>query len=204
VTPVSRQWPPLIVAAHQPLRMRLRDVAITCLAWLAIVLLLNREVELGLTSYLKDWGLGTLVDRLQLADLGDSLGWYESFAHLYPYLTVVSVLLVFLCGFGIHTLLRQRRALRAPHPRTLSLAREARDAALAHTPSNTGDLVGLGRDEIVSGPDLLAMLNAQDRAALVDVRRLRIAMVEVNSAGHYRIVDGTALLANALGRLQAG
>ena len=55
----------------------------------------------------------------------------------------------------------------------------------------------------MSGPDLLAMLNAQDRAALVAVRRLRIATIEVNSGGHYRIVDGQALLANAPGRLQA-
>ena len=203
--PTERQWPPLVVAASRPLWTRVRDVAVTILAWLALAALLNREIELGLASSLRDYGMGALVDRLPMGELGGRLGWSETVGHLAPYVTVAAFLVAFLCGFGLHTLLRRRRALEAPRPQPLSLAREARHAGLVH-PSAAGhaeDTGGSAADEIVSGPDLLAMLNAQDRAALVAVRRLRIATIEVNSGGHYRIVDGQALLSNAPGRLHA-
>lgn len=202
--PTERQWPPLVVAASRPLWTRVRDVVVTILAWLSLAALLNREIELGLTSYLRDYGMGALIDRLQMGEVGGRLGWSETVRHLAPYVTVAAFLVAFLCGFGLHTLRRRRRALEAPRPRPLSLALEARHAGLVHRSAagNTEDTGGSAGDEIVSGPDLLAMLNAQDRAALVAVRRLRIATIEVNSGGHYRIVDGQALASNAPKRLQ--
>jgi hypothetical protein len=204
VRSTGRQWPPLVIAASRPLLTRVRDVAVTILAWLALAALLNRELELGLASYLRGYGMGALVDRLQLRELGGRLDWSQTIGHLAPYVTVAAFLVAFLCGFGLHTLLRRRRALKAPRPQPLSLAREARHAGLVH-PSAAGNSedTGSAGDEVVSGPDLLAMLNAQDRAALVAVRRLRIATIEVNSAGHYRVVSGQALPSNAPGRLHA-
>jgi hypothetical protein len=205
VRPTGRQWPPLVIAASRPLWTRVRDVVVTILAWLALAVLLNREIEFGLASYLGDYGMGALVDRRQMGELGGRLGWSETVAHLAPYVTIAAFLVAFLCGFGLHTLLRRRRALQAPRPQPLSLAREARQAGLVHRSAagNSQDTGGSAEDEIVSGPDLLAMLNAQDRAALVAVRRLRIATIEVNAGGHYRIVDGQALASNAPKRLQA-
>jgi hypothetical protein len=186
------QWPPHVVAAHQPVWIRIRDFVLTTAMWLLLLALLNNEFELFLGVYLDQVGFGTLLARLGLADPDAKLGWMEFIEHLGPYLIVTLVLLLLLSMFAAYTVLRRRRALGEASPRPLSMARQARYAAL--TPMAVLDGVepmpqraGLGEMPIVDGRGLLAMLNGQDKDTLAEARTLRIAMVNVTADGLYRI-----------------
>jgi hypothetical protein len=213
----ARSWPPLIVGVQRPRWVRLRDLLLTCIAWLALAILLNRELDLGLTVYLDAMGMESYTDDLRSAgfvsrDQGP-LGWsYFSFA-LRPYVLVFLTLFAFLLTFTVHTIIRRTWALRAPSPPPLSFTLEARQAGLA---AGIGDALGTREDrgaarleaksdQIVDGRTLLAMLNNQDELALGDIRKLRVTTVEVRPAGGYLIhagaIDGP--FADAPKRLQA-
>ena len=194
-------WPPLILDARRSRWIYLRDLVLTCLAWLALMILLNRELELGLTVYLDAMGLETYTDELRSAGLVSRdqapLGWsYFGFA-LRPYVLVFLTLFAFLLTFTVHTIIRRARALRAPSP-PLSFMLEARQAGLA---AAVGEALRTGggnfaarleqeSDGIVDNRTLLAMLNDQDQGALRDVRRLRVTTVEIRPGGSYLIHSG--------------
>lgn len=195
-------WPPLILGVRRPWWVRARDVLLTCIAWLALAILLNRELELGLTVYLDAMGMENYTDELRSAGLVSRdqapLGWsYFGFA-LRPYVLVFLTLFAFLLTFTVHTIIRRHRSLRAPSPPPLSFTLEARQAGLA---AGIGDALGarehggaarleVRTDQIVDGRTLLAMLNNQDELALGDIRRLRVTTVEVRPAGGYLIHAG--------------
>lgn len=198
----THNWPPLIVGARRSAWIRIRDVLLTSAAWLALAILLNRELELGLAIYLDAVGLESYSDELRSAGLVSRdqapLGWsYFGFA-LRPYVLVFLTLFAFLLTFAVHTIIRRQRALRAPSPPPLSFSVEARQAGLA---AGLGDALGtredvraahleLGSDEIVDGRTLLMMLNNQDQLALSDIRRLRVTTIEVRPSGGYIIHAG--------------
>lgn len=198
----TRSWPPLIVDVQRPRWVRLRDLLLTCIAWLALAILLNRELDLGLTVYLDAMGLDNYTDELRAAGLVSRdqapVGWsYFGFA-LRPYVLVFLTLFAFLLTFTVHTIIRRQRSLRAPSPPPLSFTLEARQAGLA---AGIGDALGerenggaarleVKTDQIVDGRTLLAMLNNQDELALGDIRRLRVTTVEVRPAGGYLIHAG--------------
>jgi len=195
-------WPPLIVRARRSRLIRIRDVLLTCIAWLALVVLLNRELELGLTVYLDAMGMESFTDELRSAGFVSRdeapQGWsYFGFA-LRPYVLVFLTLFAFLLTFTVHTIIRRTRALRAPSPPPLSFTLEARRAGLAAAVGEAlrtkeGDLAARleHRPEgIVDSRTLLAMLNDQDQWALRDIRRLRVTTVEIRPGGRYLIHDG--------------
>ena len=200
--PTFEVWPPLIVRARRSRWIRTRDCILTCIAWLALVILLNRELELGLTAYLDAMGLQNYTDELRSAGLVSrneaSLGWsYFGFA-LRPYVLIFLTLFAFLVTFTVHTIIRRQRALRTPPPPPLSFSLEAQQAGLA---AMTGKALGTrehdvaarpepATDEIVNGRTLLAMLNSQNQLALSDIRRLRVTTVEVRPNGGYLIHAG--------------
>jgi hypothetical protein len=192
MTQDEERWPPLIVATHQPFWVRGRDFLLTAAMWLLLAAMLNAEFELFLGVYLERLGFDALLYRLGLADFDPKLDWLAFGRHLLPYLIVVLVLIASLTTFAAHTLLRRHRALREAKPRPLSLARQARDAALlpmavrADVVSNERR-AGLGETPVVDGRSLLAMLNGQDKETLAEARALRIAMVDVTADGRYRI-----------------
>lgn len=212
-----KAWPPLIFGVQRPWWVRIRDVLLTCIAWLALAILLNRELELGLTVYLDAMGMENYADELRSAGLVSRdqapLGWsYFGFA-LRPYVLVFLTLFAFLLAFSVHTIIRRQRSLRAPSPPPLSFTLEARRAGLA---AGIGDALGtrevggaprleVKSDQIVDGRMLLAMLNNQDELALGDVRKLRVTTVEVRPTGGYLIhagaIDGP--FADAPKRLRA-
>jgi len=195
----SETWPPLIVNARRSRWIRMRDVVLTCIAWLALAILLNRELELGLATYLDAMGLENYTDELRSAGLVNReqtpLGWsYFGFA-LRPYALVFLCLFGFLLTFAVHTIIRRQKALRAPAPLPLSFTLEAREAALA---TGIGDVLGpragggaarvdLEPHGVVDGRTLLALLNSQDQTALIDIRKLRVTTVEVRPTGGYVI-----------------
>ena len=81
----TRSWPPLIVGVQRPSWVRIRDILLTCIAWLALAILLNRELDLGLTVYLDAMGMESYTDELRSAGLVSRdqapLGWsYFGFA----------------------------------------------------------------------------------------------------------------------------
>lgn len=195
-------WPPLIVRARRSRWIRIRDVLLTCIAWLALVILLNRELELGLTVYLDAMGMESYTDELRSAGFVSRdqapQGWsYFGFA-LRPYVLVFLTLFAFLLTFTVHTIIRRTRALREPSPPPLSFTLEARQAGLAAAVGEAlrakeGDLAARlehGSDRIVDSRTLLAMLNDQDQWALRDIRRLRVTTVEIRPGGGYLIHAG--------------
>lgn len=195
-------WPPLIMGAQKSWWIRIRDVLLTCVAWLALAILLNRELELGLATYLDAVGLETYTDELRSAGLVTRdqapLGWsYFGFA-LRPYVLVFLTLFAFLLTFAVHTIIRRQTALRAPPPPPLSFSLEAWEAGLA---AGIGDALGpreddvaahldLPPDKIVDGRTLLALLSSQDQSALIEIRKLRVTTVELRPGGGYLIHAG--------------
>ncbi len=197
-----KAWPPLIVHARRSRWIRIRDVLLTCIAWLALVILLNRELELGLTVYLDAMGMESYTDELRTAGFVSRdqapQGWsYFGFA-LRPYVLVFLTMFAFLVTFTAHTIIRRTRALRAPSPPPLSFTLEARQAALAAAVGEAlrtkeRDLAARLEDRsdgIVDSRTLLAMLNDQDQWALRDIRRLRVTTVEIRPGGGYLIHAG--------------
>lgn len=187
MTQNAQPWPPLIVAARQPAWIRWRDFALTMAMWLLLAAMLNQEFELFLGVYLEPLGLDALLHRLGVSDLDPKLEWLEFGRRLAPYLVVVFVLVTTLTTFTIHTLLRRRRSLGGASPRPLSLAREAREAALPPMVGSGARSMDIVDETIADASSVLAMLNGQDTAALVAARGLRIALVTVTADGHYRI-----------------
>lgn len=192
MTQNNSPWPPLVVAARQPAWIRARDFLLTAAMWLLLAAMLNREFELFLDVYLERLGFEAVLNRLGLLNFGTKLDWFEFVEHLVPYLVVVFVLVASLTAFAVHTLRRRHRALRDAKPRPLSLARQARHAALPPMTAPAGVAphgrrAGLGETALVDGQSLLAMLNGQDRDTLAEARALRIAVVNVTADGRYRI-----------------
>ena len=195
-------WPPLIVRARRSRCIRIRDVLLTCIAWLGLVILLNRELELGLTVYLDAMGMESYTDELRSAGFVSRnqapQGWsYFGFA-LRPYVLVFLTMFAFLVAFTVHTIIRRTRALRAPSPQPLSFTFEARRAGLAAAVGDSlrtrkGDFdtrLEHGSDGIVDSRTLLGMLNDQDQWALRHIRRLRVTTVEIRPGGGYLIHAG--------------
>lgn len=202
MTTTTETWPPLILDARRSRWIRLRDLVLTCFAWLALLILLNRELELGLAIYLDAVGLESYANELRSAGLLSReqapLGWsYFGFA-LRPYVLVFLALFAFLLTFAAHTIIRRRRALRAPSPPPLSFTLEARQAALAAAVGDAPrtsdrDLAAPlehGSDGVVDSRTLLAMLNDRDQRALTDIRQLRVTTVEIRPGGGYLIHAG--------------
>lgn len=192
----DRQWPPLVVATRKSAWIRGRDFVLTTAMWLLLLALLNNEFELFLGAYLKQLGLGALIVRLGLAEPDAKVDWLEFVRDLVPYLAVAFVLVASLTTFAAHTILRRQRALREAKPRPLSLARQAKHAALPPMAAlvdvaASEQRAGLGGMSVIDGRSLLAMLNGQDKHTLAEARALRIAMVNVTADGHYRIERAT-------------
>lgn len=188
----NSQWPPLVYASRKSIWIRWRDFALTAGMWLIFAAMMNKEFELFFGSYLEAFGVGSLLFSLGIADLGMKLNWAEFVANLAPYVAVIIVLLAGLSTFSIHTLAKRYRSLRATDPAPLSLASQARDAALEPPTGRGGTKTGLltvGLDDtaVVGVRDLLALMNSQEETTLVDVRSLRIAKVKVTADGHYQI-----------------
>jgi hypothetical protein len=192
----ERAWPPLIVAAHKSRWLRVRDFAITAAAWMLFASMLNHEFELVADTGLRRLGLGSLFDRLGVADVAMKFDLFLFLEPLAPYLIVVAALLVFLCGFALHTLLRRHWSLGGPRPPPLSLVRQAWHAALAPMARRPGERnrlprAGLDEGALVDARILLALLNSQDSSTLAAARTLPVAMVEITAAGGYRIERAT-------------
>jgi hypothetical protein len=188
----NRQWPPLVYASHKAAWIRWRDVALTMGMWLIFAAMLNKEFELFFGSYLQPLGLDPLFARLGIFDLGMKLNLMEFVVNLSPYFAVIVVLVAALSTFSVHTLMKRHRSLRSVGPSPLSLASQARDAALESRVADAGPEathlnIGLGDAAPVDGPTLLALIHSQEEAALVDVRSLRIAIVRVTADGKYQI-----------------
>lgn len=195
-------WPPLIMGAQKSRWIRIRDVLLTCVAWLALGILLNRELELGLATYLYAVGLENYTDELRAAGLVTRdqapLGWsYFGFA-LRPYVLVFVTLFAFLLAFTVHTIIRRQHSLRAPAPAPLSFSLEAWEAGLS---AGIGDALGpreddaaahldLPADKIIDSRTLLALLSSQDQSALIEIRKLRVTTVELRPGGGYLIHAG--------------
>lgn len=185
-------WPPLVVAAHRPAWIRVRDFVLTTAMWLLLAAMLNREFELFLDVYLERLGFGAALDRLGLLTFGSKRDWFDVAGHLTPYMFIVFMLVVSLATFAAYTLLRRYRALREAKPRPLSLAQQAREAALppmvARVDVASGER-GMGLDEVavIDERRLLTMLHNVDRDTLATARALRIAMVGVTADGRYRV-----------------
>ncbi len=192
MTQDGKLWPPLIVATDQPGWVRARDFLLTGAMWMLLAAMLNNEFELFLGVYLERLGFDVLLHRLGLADFDPKLDWLAFGRHLLPYWIVIFVLVASLTTFAAHTLLRRHRALREAKPPPLSLARQARYAALPAMAARAGvaareQRAGLNKMAVVDGRSLLAMLNGQEKDTLVEARALRIAMINVTVDGHYRI-----------------
>ncbi|MDI1288305.1 MAG: hypothetical protein PSV46_28260 [Reyranella sp.] len=189
MTQDNSQWPPLIYARHKSVWIRWRDVALTMGMWLIFAAMMNREFELFFGSYLDTLGLDTLLLRFGLGELGMKLNLAEFVANLAPYMAIIVVLLAGLSGFSVHTLTRRYRSLRAANPTPLSLASQAREAALEPTTGHDTVALEVGPRQAlpVDGRTLIDLMNKQEEAALVDVRGLRIVTVKVNADGHYQI-----------------
>lgn len=185
MTQLPKTWPPLIVGDDVPAWTRWRDFVLTSTAWVVFAMMLRGSFELFLGSYLERLGLGPLLEHLGFDVFGIDANWLQFFGRLEPYLAIVFILVSFLGGFALHTLRRRGQALKAPRPKGLPLATEARRAGLA-------GMIGqadMGETAVLDDRKLLVMSNDQNEAALVDARDLSIATVHITAGGSFRIDD---------------
>ena len=206
MTTPDRPWPPLIVAAHQPAWRRWRDIALTAGMWLLLAAMLSHEFRFLIGNYLKPLGVDQLFHRLGVSDVSAKLNRLEFVSYLSPYVLVIGVLLTFLSGFSVHTLLRRHHAIRQPDPVPLSLDSQAREAALppltvsgAMNARAVGMRLGQDGAPPVNPRFLLALMNSQDQAMLETVRSLRISTLRVTADGQYR-VESAEEVPTALGQ----
>ena len=118
---VSRRWPPLIMAAHTPRWVKVRDVVLTLIMWILFAIMLETEFELFFGHYLKEMGLGTFHTEPN---------WPVFFERLRPYLVTTAVLTGLLTIFSVRSLRRHRRSLLLPQPSPLPAAVQARHAGV--------------------------------------------------------------------------
>jgi hypothetical protein len=119
---VSRHWPPLIMAAHTPRWVKVRDVLLTLAMWILFAIMLETEFELFFGHYLKEIGLGDFFHT--------EPNWSVFFERLRPYLVTTAVLTGLLTLASVRTLRRHRRSLLLPQPSPLPAAVQARHAGI--------------------------------------------------------------------------
>jgi len=118
---LDRPWPPLIVAAHLPPLVRLRDAALTLLMWIGFAILLEKEFIHFFRKDLESFGLGAIYS---------DGSWAEFVDQLLPFVLIAMVLALLLGFAGLASLRRYRRSLRVPQPPRLEAAQQARRAGL--------------------------------------------------------------------------
>jgi hypothetical protein len=117
----TRHWPPLIMAAHTPRWVKVRDVVLTLLMWILFVITLLTEFELFFGHYLKEMGLGHFHTEPN---------WPVFFERLRPYIVITAVLAGLLAIASVLTLRGRRRSLLLPQPSPLPAAMQARHAGM--------------------------------------------------------------------------
>jgi poly-beta-1,6-N-acetyl-D-glucosamine biosynthesis protein PgaD len=118
---VDRPWPPLIVAAHLPPLIRLRDAALTLIMWVGFAILLEKEFIQSFREYLEPFGFGAVYSNGS---------WAEFFDQLLPFVLIAAFLALFVGFAGLASLRQYRRSLHTPQPPRLEAAEQARRAGL--------------------------------------------------------------------------